>query len=176
MYCTAPPKRAKLQGTPSRPIVKTTTSQPTWLCARCAHSTRVTLGELVRFAYDKNQDMRKAAEVTPLRRVVLQRALWARLRTTFFAPGVDSDALAEGPALAQHERLAYPCQCRQPNPLPRTAAPSTPPCMTPSHQPSLPPSCSNTRRCPGVVTPAKKHPLATTQSLSNSRRRLLSSP
>jgi hypothetical protein len=59
------------------------------------------------------------------------------LRLTFFAPGVDSDALSDAPALAHHERLAYPCCCRQ-------ATASSPPLLLRGT----------------VVTPTKKHPLA----------------
>ena len=139
-------KRAKLSAAmQSNPNANKT---PTWLCARCAYHTSVTLGELVRIAHAKNQAMRQAVEV-PLNRVVRQRALWAKLRMTFFAPGVDSDALAEAPALAQHERLAYPCRCR----CRQTNPPSTMPVA--SKQPQQPSRCM-------VVTPIKKHPLANT--------------
>jgi hypothetical protein len=92
------------------------------LCARCAQHTSATLGELVRQAYAKNQHMSKAE--APLSRVVRQRALWTRLRTTFFVIGVDSDALSDVPALAQHERLAYPCSCHLQ--LPEEVDPSSP--------------------------------------------------
>ena len=96
-------KRASLQAI----IMK-----PQYLCVHCAQHTTATLGELVRHAHAKNQAMRQATDGS-LSRVVRQRALWTSLRKTFFAPGVDSEALSDSPALAQHERLAYPCSCSQ---------------------------------------------------------------
>jgi len=86
------------------------------LCVACAQHTTATLGELVRHAHAKNQAMRQATDGS-LSRVVRQRALWTSLRKTFSAPGADSEALSDSPALAQHERLAYPCSCSQSLPL-----------------------------------------------------------
>eukprot|EP00045_Choanoeca_perplexa_P015442 m.194146 g.194146 ORF g.194146 m.194146 type:complete len:170 (+) comp16993_c0_seq20:2287-2796(+) len=105
-------KRAKMQVIPNNTNERTSASHSSLFCEHCTLSTNVTLDELVRRAYIKNQSMRLAAE-PPLHRVVRQRALWTSLRQTFFAPGVDSDALSEAPALTHHERMAYPCHCRR---------------------------------------------------------------
>ena len=103
------PKRAKFEANPNRDSTRLELQS---LCVHCAQHTTATLGELVRHAHAKNQAMRQATD-SSLSRVVRQRALWTSLRKTFFAPGVDSEALSNSPALAQHERLAYPCSCSQ---------------------------------------------------------------
>eukprot|EP00730_Choanoeca_flexa_P015120 TRINITY_DN6863_c0_g2_i1.p1 TRINITY_DN6863_c0_g2~~TRINITY_DN6863_c0_g2_i1.p1 ORF type:complete len:146 (+),score=17.21 TRINITY_DN6863_c0_g2_i1:311-748(+) len=65
-------------------------------------SKRKTLGDLVEVAYHKNNSMKKAAEAADeqapsLRKTILQRSLWNRLRCTFFAPDCDTNSLAEAP-------------------------------------------------------------------------------
>jgi hypothetical protein len=120
MDYAAATKRAKFEAGVSCRVAEIMVDQPQLqgLCKVCLRHTNVSLGELVRTAYTKNQAMRQAAPELPLHRVVRQRALWARLRLTFFAPDADPDALSIAPALTYRERLAYPCCCRRSQPQP----------------------------------------------------------
>jgi hypothetical protein len=145
-------KRTKFQVIPNN---STTTASP--LCKHCARCTNMTLGNLVRCAYTKNKAMADKSLRTPLNQVVRQRALWDHLRQAFFAPGIDSDALSDTPALIQDERLAYPCRCRKVR-LPK--APSTltsSSCAMRSGARSPEPLSSVQRPGRSPSTPAKAH-------------------